>query len=65
MAAMLENLSPRRVLERGYAIVFDDSGRIMRTADQAVPGQHVAVQLADGRIDARVERATPGKDSSA
>jgi len=54
----LEALDPVRVLERGYAVVRDETGRVVRDAGTVAPGQAVAVQLAAGHLDARVERVT-------
>jgi len=65
LAAKLENLSPRRVLERGYAIVFDESGKVVRNATQVAAGQQVSTQLALGRLNARVEKVIPEEESSA
>ena len=65
LAAKLENLSPRRVLERGYAIVFDESGKVVRNATQVAAGQQVSTQLAHGRLNARVEKVIPEEESSA
>jgi exodeoxyribonuclease VII large subunit len=59
VVAKLENLSPRRVLERGYAIVFDGAGKVLRSAAEISPGQPVIAQLARGRLKARVEEAIP------
>jgi exodeoxyribonuclease VII large subunit len=62
LAAKLENLSPRRVLERGYAIVFDAAGKIVRNTDQLTAGGEVTAQLARGRFRARVETVLPEED---
>jgi len=51
----LEALSPRRVLERGYAVVRDETGAVVRDASALAPGARVAVELAAGRLGARVE----------
>ncbi|MEN3112251.1 exodeoxyribonuclease VII large subunit [Uliginosibacterium paludis] len=56
LAARLEGLNPDAVLARGYAIVRDESGRILRDAGQSQSGQILDVQLARGRIRTRVER---------
>src|SRR6185436_19337676 len=53
--AGLSALSPFATLERGYAIVRDEQGRIVRTADQVDVGDRLAVRLHRGRLDARVE----------
>ncbi|MBI3934164.1 MAG: exodeoxyribonuclease VII large subunit [Acidobacteria bacterium] len=58
LVAKLENLSPRRVLERGYAIVFDADGNVVRNAAEVSVGQQITAQLAQGRLSARVEKAT-------
>lgn len=51
----LEALSPRRVLERGYAVVRDERGAVVRDAGAVAPGERVRVDLAAGRLGARVE----------
>ncbi len=51
----LHALSPTRVLERGYAVVRDPYGRVIRRAGQVAAGQQVAVQLSAGRLATRVE----------
>jgi len=50
----LEALSPQRVLERGYAVVRTASGEVLRRAALAAAGQELGVQLAAGRLSARV-----------
>jgi exodeoxyribonuclease VII large subunit len=54
-AASLDALSPLAVLQRGYAIAQDASGKPLRDAAAVKPGDHVAVRLAKGKIDTRVE----------
>ena len=53
-AAGLELVSPRAVLSRGYAIVRDDDGRIVRAARQAPPGTSLRIELGQGALRARV-----------
>lgn len=55
----LEALSPRRVLERGYSVVRDEAGAVVRDASAVAPGARVAVELAAGRLGARVEEVGP------
>jgi exodeoxyribonuclease VII large subunit len=52
----LEERSPLRVLDRGYAICTDASGNVVRAADQVAVGAEVNVQLARGRLGAEVRR---------
>jgi exodeoxyribonuclease VII large subunit len=53
-ALQLEERSPFRILERGYAIVYDASGKVLRSADQVDVGDDIAVRLARGELDATV-----------
>jgi len=54
LAAKLSQLSPLRILDRGYAIVSNQSG-ILKDAAAAPPGSGIHVRLAQGSLDARVE----------
>lgn len=51
----LEQLSPLRILERGYAIVSNDSG-VVKNASSVDVGSEIRVRLAHGELEARVER---------
>jgi exodeoxyribonuclease VII large subunit len=51
VAAHLSQLSPLRVLERGYAIVSTGTG-ILKDAADAAPGTRIHVRLAKGELDA-------------
>jgi exonuclease VII large subunit len=45
-----------QILRRGYAIVRDlDSGRVVSSTLDAVPGHLIEVRLADGAFGARVQ----------
>jgi exodeoxyribonuclease VII large subunit len=50
----LEERSPMRVLERGYAIATDAAGNVLRSAGQVSVGDAVSVKLARGRLTAEV-----------
>ena len=54
-AASLDALSPLGVLQRGYAIAQDASGRLLRDASTVAQGDAVSVRLAKGKLNARVE----------
>lgn len=54
-ANQLRALSPDRVLERGYAVVRTGDGAVLRHAGATAPGEVLDVELALGRLDARVE----------
>lgn len=53
----VEALSPVRVLERGYAVVRDADGHVVREAAAVAPGQVLEIEVARGRFPARVEEA--------
>jgi exodeoxyribonuclease VII large subunit len=52
----LEERSPFRILDRGYAIAYDASGKVLRSPDQVAIGSDISVRVARGEIDATVLR---------
>jgi exodeoxyribonuclease VII large subunit len=54
-SARLEQLSPLRVLDRGYALVFDASGKLVKDVAQVQAGDRISARLARGLLTARVE----------
>lgn len=54
-AASLDALSPLAVLQRGYAIAQDASGKPLRDAATVNTGDQVSVRLAKGKLNTRVE----------
>ncbi len=50
----LISLSPLAVLGRGYALVFDEKGTLLRKAASAQPGDSLRIRLADGELGASV-----------
>jgi exodeoxyribonuclease VII large subunit len=54
LLARVRSLSPSATLERGYAIVQDDEGRVLRSASDTAPGAHIAIRLAQGHLAAQV-----------
>jgi len=55
-AIRLDERSPYQLLERGYAIAYDPSGKVLRSPDQVATGDDISVRLARGQIDATVWR---------
>ncbi|HUG47254.1 MAG TPA: exodeoxyribonuclease VII large subunit [Candidatus Limnocylindria bacterium] len=55
-AASLEALSPFATLERGYSIVRDAQGRVLRDADGLQVGDPLDIRLQRASLDARLER---------
>jgi exodeoxyribonuclease VII large subunit len=56
LVLQLEERSPLRVLERGYAIVYDSAGNVIRAADQVAISDDVTVRLARGELVAAVRQ---------
>jgi len=52
----LQALSPVAILERGYALVFDTTGKLVKNAAQVAIGDEVSARLAQGTLMARVEK---------
>ena len=50
----LHALSPKAVLERGYALVFDESGTLIKKASQLTTGDRVRAELGEGRFTSEV-----------
>jgi len=62
LAGQLHQLSPMRVLERGYAIVFDEAGNVVKSAGAVSVGDALAIQLARGRLRAEVKKKEKGDE---
>ncbi len=55
LQARVRVLSPAATLERGYAIVLNDQGAIVRDAEQVATDSLLDIRLAQGRMSARRE----------
>jgi exodeoxyribonuclease VII large subunit len=54
-AAVLEALSPLKVLERGFSLARDASGRTLKKVSQLQVGQDFSLQLVDGWAEAQIK----------
>ena len=52
----LRSLSPLAILDRGYALVFDANGKLLKDADAVKIGDEISARLAHGQIDAAVTK---------
>ncbi|HEX5226977.1 MAG TPA: exodeoxyribonuclease VII large subunit [Bryobacteraceae bacterium] len=52
--AHLTQLSPVKILERGYAIVTNEEGALVKQPADAPPDSRIGIRLAQGKIAARV-----------
>lgn len=57
----LHALSPKAVLERGYALVFGESGALIKNAAQLTTGDRVTTELGEGRFTSQVTDVDDGK----
>ena len=55
LAGQLEALSPLAILDRGYALVFDSSGTLLKDAERVKAGDEISARLAKGSINATVK----------
>ena len=51
---LLRALSPERLLERGFALVRQPDGRLVRSIEQVQVGSSLELVLADGRVETEV-----------
>ena len=56
----LRALSPVAILDRGYALIFDSSGKLVKNAAQVEVGDEISARLATGALTARVEKKGGG-----
>ena len=54
-ARSLEAVSPLATVARGYSIIADAEGRLVRSVSQVQPGDAVSARLSDGELKPRVE----------
>ncbi len=55
LARALDAVSPLATLHRGYGIVSDEDGSLLRNADAVKPGARIRARLAQGSLKCRVE----------
>ena len=51
---ILENASPQTILDRGYSMVTDNKGNIIRNETQVSAGDEIKITLAKGKLSASV-----------
>lgn len=54
----LQAVSPLIVLDRGYSITTDETGRVLRSARSVRPGDRLLTRLPDGKIHSTADEAT-------
>ncbi|MFP5235349.1 MAG: exodeoxyribonuclease VII large subunit [Acidobacteriota bacterium] len=61
LQGQLHSLSPLAVLDRGYALVLDECGTLVRSTAQIAAGDRVLTRLSDGAFTSRVEETEQKK----
>ena len=61
--SVLHAMGPAATLERGYSILTDTKGVLIRNSEQVVPGQEIVTRLVDGRINSLVKEQFSEKTS--
>jgi exodeoxyribonuclease VII large subunit len=64
LARHLTALSPLAVLSRGYALVYDDRGVLIKDTENIAEGQSILTRLARGRLRSRVTQVEKEKQGS-
>ena len=59
-ASKLDALSPLKVLTRGYSVVQDETGSLLRSVKQIDVGQSVKIGMGDGSVNATVTEIKEG-----
>ena len=54
--ALLEAVSPQQILERGFSVVKNTRGQVIRNANVLKQGQKLHITFADGETDVRVTK---------
>jgi exodeoxyribonuclease VII large subunit len=54
LAQLLHSVSPLATLQRGYAIVGNERGELLRDASHAPPGSIITARLARGQLNCTV-----------
>ncbi|HEV2715188.1 MAG TPA: exodeoxyribonuclease VII large subunit [Terriglobales bacterium] len=58
LAGAVQALSPIAILDRGYALVFDSGGKLLKNAAQAKTGDEISARLAKGVVTATVKKTS-------
>ncbi len=61
-SALLEAVSPLKVISKGYSAVYGDDGKLLKTASEINVGENVTFRLSDGKVGATVTSVVPDKE---
>lgn len=60
-ASLLEALSPLKIMNRGYAAVYDDKGKVIRSTTHVKVDDAITIQFEDGQANAIIKDVLIGK----
>ena len=55
----LESLSPLAILDRGYALVFDSGGKLLKDTSRVKIGDEISARLSHGQLHAAITKKQP------
>lgn len=55
LQARISASDPRKIIERGYALVLDDGGVVIKGAAGHEPGERISLMFADGTLGCKIE----------
>jgi exodeoxyribonuclease VII large subunit len=56
LIARLDALSPMKILDRGYALVFDAHGQLVKDASRLKTGEQISARVSKGSFAAEVKK---------
>lgn len=59
VSGKLDALSPVKILDRGYALVFDRAGNLVKDTAQLSPGDQISARVSRGSLTAEVKKTAP------
>ena len=62
LTKILEALSPKRLLQRGFAMVSNRNGKLIRSVRDVALDENLEIQLEDGYLDSKVNQIFPCGD---
>ena len=62
---VIASSDPRNILSRGYVLVTDGQGRVLKSARRISPGDRIGVRFSDGSLTAEVTGVLPSEEDSA
>jgi exodeoxyribonuclease VII large subunit len=58
-SARLQEMSPLKILDRGYALIFDSTGNVVKSSEQVKLQEDLSARLSRGTLGLRVTKKNP------